>query len=178
MIIEEDDFLEHFGVKGMQWGVRKAERQAQRKTHKENKQAIKDRKDEAWGKTRAERRANYKHYKGELDSTNKRNSDAFKKAKDSADKAYFDSEVAATRKKQGITGKNLRPEMTSGEVFTNKMFGDFKDSKGRKVSEDFANAVLSEARTKNQRARMAKVGATYAAAFVIGASPAILRKMN
>lgn len=41
MIINEDDYLEHFGVKGMKWGVRRRQKRADRKAKRQLKKDIK-----------------------------------------------------------------------------------------------------------------------------------------
>jgi hypothetical protein len=154
------NFLEHHGVKGQQWGVRRKERRAVRTAQKQ-------REDEAWGKRGKERRANSKKYKGELKATNKKNLEAFNAAAKA--NPNFKREVKLTLKKKGISiDKLLDQEMTSGEAFTNKLSAKFRDSKGNKVSEDYANAVLTKAYSKQQFRERAALGGIYTAAILGG----------
>lgn len=123
-----EEFLEHHGIKGMKWGVNRA------------RKAVSD------SKTRKE------HFR-EVDQIKKVNSKAFEKA---SKDPTFDREVKATRKGQGITGTNRRIETSSKGLFTNRITGNFTNSKGEKVSEDFANAVLEKAVEQNDRRQLAK----------------------
>lgn len=131
--MNSEEFLEHYGVKGMQWGVRREQ-------------------------------------KKELRSLNKSNKDA-EKAAIKGHRKEFRQEVALTRKQKGITfepGSVRSAQKTTGGLTTARINADFKNSKGEKVSVDFANAVLSKAVSKNQREAYVKVGAVWVAAILAG----------
>jgi hypothetical protein len=113
VIIDQDvdDFLEHYGVKGMKWGVRNERRAIRKASGQELKKLVK--------RNTASENATRK------DPTFKR-------------------EVKATKKKKGITGGTSAQKTKVGGVLTGRILGDFKNSKGEKVSADFANAVLNK----------------------------------
>lgn len=127
---EDIDFLEHFGVKGQKWGVRREIRKA--------------------------------HF-GEADRVKKINSTGEKSAKKDPS---FKEEVKATRKRQGISGATGAQKTKDG-LITGRLTGDFKDSKGKPVSEDFANAVLKKAVDRNARAGNIATGALVAANLLL-----------
>lgn len=127
-----EEFLEHYGVKGMQWGVRRKTRKA--------------------------------HF-AEVKSINKQN---LAKEKEARKDPTFKREVELTRKGQGIKGTKLRPQTAkNSELFTNRILGNFTNSKGEKVSVDFANAVLHEIYQKKEFKRKVKAGASLASTLAI-----------
>ncbi len=155
MIIDEEDFLEHVGVKGMHWGVRKVDNTPVKfNKNLSNRQKKKD-------------------SKRELNQYEARNNAAFKEA---AKDPTFKREVKATKKRQGISGMNGVEKTKEYGQLTNRVKGDFRNSKGEKVSEDFANAVLAKAiQTPGLKAGIVNTakagGAVYiASAVIIGAS--------
>jgi hypothetical protein len=121
MIVDEDiylnhsddvnEFLEHYGVLGMKWGIRSERRAIRKASDKELKKLVKSNK---------------------ISENAARQDPTFKR------------EVKATRKKMGISGGTSAQKTKVGGVFTGRILGDFKNSKGEKVSADFANAVLKK----------------------------------
>jgi hypothetical protein len=77
----------------------------------------------------------------------------------------FKSEVKATRKKQGISGSKVRLETSNGKS-TGRLVGDFKNSKNKKVSDDFANAVLAKASRNRDWINSAAAGTAVLATLV------------
>lgn len=131
--MDTEEFLEHYGVKGMQWGVRREQKKELRSLNNANKSA--------------------------------------EKAAIKGHRKEFKQEVALTRKHKGITfdPKSVKPaQKTNSGLMTARINADFKNSKGEKVSIDFANAVLSKAVSKNQREAYVKVGAVWVAAMLAG----------
>lgn len=140
MVDDEVDefFLKHFGVKGMKWGKRSE------------------------GKPISRLASSH-----ELKKNNKANDKRFKREA-RKDPARFKEEVDATRRRRGIGGKDFETEITKkGERLTNLTKGKFKDSQGRTVNEDFANAVVSKAHSKEANLRRVATGAGAVAGFLI-----------
>ena len=134
MILDEEKYLEHYGKKGMKWGVRRQARKESRK---------------------------------ELKGIQKKHASDYKKA---SKDPTFKREVKATRKRQGIDIVRLRKQEVTkkGGLTTSHISATFKNSKGERVSEDFANAVLKKAVSKNDRRQKAAVGALFVSAVVLG----------
>lgn len=126
-----DDFLEHYGVKGMKWGVRKA------------------------------RIAKLGGYSDKSKVTEQ-------------EQKTFKREVKAVKKGRGLrentdirtVGYETAVNKYGNKAITGRVTGDFRNSQGEKVSQDFANAVLAQAAKEKQHATYAKIGATYALAIL------------
>jgi hypothetical protein len=135
LIVDEEEYLEHYGKKGMRWG---------------------------------ERRSQKRISKRELKTFVKKNK-ASNKAAAKTDPT-FRREVKLTRKGKGISITKLgEPQVTPiGGLHTSRILGKFKNSRGEKVSEDFANAVLSKAVDKEDARRQMKQGVAIAGAILAG----------
>lgn len=154
-----DDFLEHAGIKGMKWGVRKHRSVSAEATR--HKELIK-KYNRGQGKiTRSESRELVKLAYRDLNRINKENQSRYDKA---AKDPTFKREVKATLKKQGIRPDGrISLQMSRGELLTNRFKGEFKNSQNQKVSEDFANAVLNKAGKKKMNREKAINGAAFLA---------------
>lgn len=141
--------LTHYGVKGMRWGIR---RRAPVNVHPDNVGLNRR-------QLRAKRKANFAELKAEKAKNNARYKEARKDP-------TFNREVKLTQKGKGVKGTNMRSQQTKGELFTGHITGNFKNSEGKPVSEDFANAVSKEALRRNDR--NAKIS-SIAAAGIYGA---------
>lgn len=87
------------------------------------------------------------------------------------DQATFRREVKAAKRGKGVASSPkgfARPEKDRNGILTGRWLGEHKDSKGRKVSVDFANAVLAKAVNEKKRKHYVKTGAAYATAVLAG----------
>lgn len=113
-----------------------------------------------WGTRREVRKASDKELK-DLKNSFKAGEKAAKKD------PTFKREVKATRKREGISGiKNFAKTEKYGRL-SSRAKGDFKNSKGEKVSEDFANAVLNKATAKTPAQKIV-LGAKVAGIMLVG----------
>ena len=120
-----------------------------------------------WGERRAKRKIGFKEVK-EI------NKGYLAREQPHTKDPSFKREVKLTRKGRGISGTNRRVEISPiGGLLTSRIRGNFKNSEGRKVSEDFANAVMRKAVNQKIRRERIAAGALLAAAMV---APLALRR--
>jgi hypothetical protein len=120
-----------------------------------------------WG-VRKERRRKITESRAEAKELNAREAPGLKAARKDP---TFKREVKATKKKEGIKGENLRLQYTKKYGYlTGNTLGDFTNSKGEKVSVDFANAVLKQSVKEIDRKHKAIVLAGFAAAMTVMAT--------
>lgn len=118
-----------------------------------------------WG-VRKERRALRKANIADKEEIKARNRAAEKVA--SKSDPTFRREVRATRKGKGITVTKADFQVTKkGGLFTGRTLGEFRNSRGERVSEDFANAVLRRAVQKNDRRRRIIQGTAFVGALLL-----------
>jgi hypothetical protein len=151
-----EDFLEHVGVKGMKWGVNRSSRVI---------------KNTRWGIPEGYKISRSQSYKERRD-VNRANKQAFKKA--AKENPNFKTEVKLTKEGRGIRTTGLEAEFTKkGGLLTNRMLGNFKDSQGRKVSNEFGNAVYDKIMRQQRTKQRIATGISFAA--TLGLSAAILK---
>jgi hypothetical protein len=122
-----------------------------------------------WG----ERRAHKKAAKAELKGVKEKNARAEREA--SKDPS-FKREVKRTLKGKGVTGEKARAEVTENYgLLTGRVLADFKNSKGERVSQDFASAVLKKSVDKQDFRKKAKIGALFVTASVL---PSVIRRLS
>jgi hypothetical protein len=157
----EEDFLAHYGKKGMKWGVRNAVKANKKRDDlnsaiKINPKTGKYKRIEARQLTLANRKADRLNKKQAV----KMNPKNFKR------------DVKESRKGKGIRlapGSELKfTSQTKLGLLDYTSTKGFVDSRNKKVGEDYAKAVLRKASTKNQRATNAKIGALYVGAGLLG----------
>lgn len=117
-----------------------------------------------WGVRRAVRKEHMKEL-----SIAKNKNRAEEKAS-AANDPTFKREVKLTRQGKGLTiGPQSRLQKTeNGKLLTGRILGEFKNSQGQKVSQEFASAVLMKSVRQNDHARKAKMGALFVAAAITG----------
>ena len=116
-----------------------------------------------WGQRRALKKISYK----ELKNVNRQNKAAEKSGKKETTRKEFRREVKLTRRGKGITGTNRNVTVTPiGGLLTSRMRGNFKNSRGEKISEDFANAVMTKAVNQKEFQRKAASGAILAGVLI------------
>lgn len=151
MIVDEETYLEHYGKRGMKWGVRTQSN----KTSGFTKEDVRRFRKPPPGYDITRRQGNA--------IIRKENRSQKAREKLASKDPTFKREVKLTRKGKGISGTKLRPQVNKEtELFTSKILGDFKNSKGEKVSVDFANAVLSKNQRRRDITRKAATGAIFA----------------
>ena len=166
---EKDIHLNHFGVKGMRWGV-----------HNKAKTSNFDKYD-----VRRFRQPTKRQQREGYLVTGRQGAAIIrleKKAQAAREKVArkdptFQREYELESKGIGLTGKNLRPEVNKQtELFTGKMLGNFKNSKGEKVSVDFANAIIHKRVSKREFKRKVIQGAHLTLAVLIPLSRRPIQK--
>lgn len=160
----EEDFIAHYGVKGMKWGVKNKSKTFNANTKRDNlNSAIKINPKtgkykllEARKLTLANRKANKLNQKQAV----KLSPNNFRK------------DVKETRKGKGIQlAKGSEIKYTTQTKLKLADFSStkgFTDSRNKKVGEDYAKAVLRKASDKNDRAAAAKIGTLYVGAALVG----------
>ena len=165
----EEDFIAHYGKMGMKWGKKRADKQNEKVSNlnsaiKINPKTGKFNRFEAKRLTRANRKANTLNYKQAV----RENPSNFKR------------DVKETRKGKGIRlapGSDIKYKgQTKLDLTYFNSTKGFTDSRKKKVGEDYAHAVLRKATQKNDRARLAKIGAFYAAPILATVAYSAIKK--
>ncbi len=157
MTLSTEEFIEHYGKKGMKWGKRN-KRPVETQSGTDLLKTLKF-KDQAHGPMLSRREG-----MRDLKRVQKINKNAQKIA---SKDPTFKREVRATRKRRGITGGSSLEFTKRGELMTGKYLGEFKNSKREKVSVDFANAVIERAHRPKEIKRKAAIGAAFTTAVFL-----------